>query len=161
MVDNRMIGPIVVLRQPALSDGHPHSVGESLSQGPGGDFHPGGFASLWVAGGLGAPLPESLQLIEREVVSGEMEEGVEKHGGVAGRQDEAIAVGPIRALRVVPQESIPESEGHGGGAHRRARVAGFRGLDGVDRQETDSVDAQLLQFRLITSVHHDGPPAPS
>ncbi len=44
--------------------GEPDGVAEALAEGPGGDLDPGGVADLGVTGGLGAPLPEGLEVFE-------------------------------------------------------------------------------------------------
>src|ERR1700686_2319895 len=71
-------------------DPHSNGVGESLTQGSGRHFDACGMAVLGMSGGVRAPLPELLQLIDRHVlVAGEMKQRVEQHRGVAGREYEA------------------------------------------------------------------------
>ena len=55
-----------------------------------------GRTSGW-PGGLAAELAEALELVDRHVlVAGQMEQRIEQHRAVAGRQHEAVAVGPVR-----------------------------------------------------------------
>ena len=65
------------------------------------------------------PLAEALQLLEREVVAGQVEDGVLEHRRVAGREDEAVAVRPARVGRVVPQHAPVEHVGQRRERHRR------------------------------------------
>jgi hypothetical protein len=59
------------------------------------------------------------------------------------RQNEAVAVEPLRVPGIMFEKLGPESVGHGSGAHRHAGMTGVRVLDSVDRQYSDGVDAQL------------------
>ena len=55
MVDDLVIGAVVMLGEPALGDRYPHPVGEALSQRPGGHLHAGRVPALGMAGCLRAP----------------------------------------------------------------------------------------------------------
>ena len=61
------------------------------------------------------------------------------------RQDEPVAVGPVRVGRGVAQEPRPQDVGHRRRAHRGAGMTGVRLLHGVDRQGPDRVDGQLVE----------------
>ena len=61
------------------------------------------------------PLAEALQLLEREVVAGEVQRRVLEDAGVAGGEDEPVAVRPVRVGRVVPHHA------RGRGRRRAAR----------------------------------------
>src|SRR3989441_5268916 len=50
---------------------------------------------LRVARRAAAPLAKLLQVLERQVVSGEVEHRVQQHAGVAGREHEAVAPEPV------------------------------------------------------------------
>ena len=87
-------------------------------------------------GRTGAELAEIAQLVEGDVlVAGEVEDGVEQHGAVPGREYAAIAVGPLR-LRAIELEDAREK-------HRRpighARMARLRRLHRVHGQGADGV----------------------
>jgi hypothetical protein len=45
---------------------------------------------------LAAPLPEALDLGERQVISREVQQRVQQRGAVTRRQHEAIAIEPLR-----------------------------------------------------------------
>src|SRR5579872_2371002 len=90
-------------------------------------------AEFRVAGGGGVELAELLDLLDAHaVVAGEVEQGVEQHGAVAGRQHETVAVWPAWVGSVEFVEARPECGGDVGHAHRHARVAGFGCLQGID-----------------------------
>src|SRR5262249_2833538 len=54
---------------------------------------------------------------------------------------------PLRIRRIVAEEPIPKDERHRRGAERQPGVSGLRLLDHVDREETESVDTLLVEFR--------------
>ena len=75
---------------------------------------------------------------------GEVEQRVEQHRGVPGREHEAVAVGPDRVGGVEAQEALPERVGDRRQRHRRPGMARVGLLDRVDRQRADRVDAELV-----------------
>jgi len=84
MVNHRVAGAVVAGRKVGLCQGHADGVAETLSQGAGGGLHPRGVPPLRVARGPAPPLAEAFQVVQGEVVAGEMEQGIEEHGAVAG-----------------------------------------------------------------------------
>ena len=130
--------------QAALRDGHADGVAEALAEGAGGGLHAGRDAVLRVARRARAELAEALQLLERQVVAGEVQHRVEQHAGVPGAEHEAVAVEPVGTGRGVPEEARPEDVGHGRGAHRGTGVTAVGLLDAVDGEGPDGVDGQLL-----------------
>ena len=107
---------------------------------------PGRHAELGVARRARAPLAEALQVVEREVVAGQVEERVEEHRGVAGREHEPVAVRPVGMGGGVAQEAGPERVRHGRHAHRRTGMPRVRLLDAVDGEGPDRVDRELVQL---------------
>src|SRR5690242_10333118 len=106
-----------------------------------------------------AELPERLDVIEsygrtmkrlvlcvHRLRLRQVQQRVKQHRGVAGRQDEAIAVGPKRIGGIEIQLLLPQVVSYGGNAHGRARMAGFRFLNRIDRQRTDRVYAQTVKL---------------
>ena len=95
---------------------------------------------LRVAGARAAELAEVADLVHRRVrVAGQVEQRVDQHRAVAGREHEAVAVGPVRVGRVELEEFGPQHRGDVGHAHRHARVARVGRLDRVHRQGADGV----------------------
>ena len=104
-------------------EGHADGVGDALSEGAGGGFDAGGAAELGVAGGEGAELAEALEVVDRDGVAGEVEQGVEEGGAVAAGEDEAVAVGPEGGGGGGVEMLEPEDGGDVGHAHGHAGVA--------------------------------------
>jgi hypothetical protein len=98
-------------------------------------------------------LPEAPQVVERQVVAGEVEQRVLEHRAVPVGKHEAVAVGPCRVRRVVAQELAPEDFGDLRHAHRHAGMAGFRLLDRVHGEDADGVD-HLFRGRRLRSIGH-------
>ncbi len=124
----------------ALGDGHADGVGQPLAERSGRGLDAGRVTVFGMAGRERAELAEALDLGDRHrLVAGEIEQRVDQHRAMAGRQHEAVAVGPGRIGRV---EFEVAREQHGrdvGRAHRQAGMAGLRLLDGVHRQRADGV----------------------
>ena len=144
---------IELRRQPPLGDGHPDRVGEALAERPGRRLDARRQAVLGMARGPRAPLPERLEVVEREVVAGQVEHRVQQHRGVPGAQDEAVAVRPVGVRRGVAEEARPERVGHRRRTHRRARMPRVRLLDAVDRQGPDGVDRQAVEVGADIGGH--------
>src|SRR5262249_60651865 len=72
---------------------------------------------------------------------------------MAVREDEAIAIGPDRILRIEAQDAIPDRIDQWRERHRRAGGSGFGLLHRVDRKRANGVDAQLIEFRIRQMVH--------
>jgi hypothetical protein len=87
-------------------------------------------------------LPEALDLVERKIVAGQVQQRVQQHRAVAVRDDEAIAVCPSRICRVVHEMPVPERDGDFGHSHRHAGMAALRRFDGVHCQSADRVRKQ-------------------
>ena len=146
VVEQLEAGPVEARGRGGLGDRHANGVGEALAQRPGGRLDAGGVTAFRVSGRARAELPEGLQVVERQAVAGQIEERVDQHAGVAGRQDEPVAAGPGGIGRGVAQVAGPERVGHRGHAHGGAGVARVRLLDGVHGQRPDRVDCQLVQL---------------
>ena len=127
--------------------GHSHAdgVAYSLTERAGRGLHAGCVAVLGVAGCPAFPLPELLQVIEREIVAGEIEHAVQQHRCVSRRQHESIAVQPIRVGRIVAKVLGPEHVCEWRERHWCAGMAGVRFLNGVHRENSDRVDAKVFQ----------------
>src|SRR4051794_5157511 len=94
-------------RLPPAGDGHADAVGEPLAERAAGRLDAAGPAVFGMPGAAAVELAETLDrfqrhgwLAERLILladrlhSGQVQKGVEQHRGVAGREHEAIAIGP-------------------------------------------------------------------
>ena len=155
-------GPVEVGGHPAAGDGHADAGGHALAERAGGGLDAAGPAVLRVAGAAAVQLAEALDRLQRHrrlaqglvvladrLHAGQVQQRVQQHRGVAGREHEAVAVGPDRVLRVEAQELLPQAVGHRRHGHRRARVPGVGRLHGVHRQRADRVDARQIEIVFI------------
>jgi hypothetical protein len=77
-------------------------------------------------------------------MAGEVQQRVEQHRAVPGREHETVAVGPARVGGIVFQEAGPQAGGGIGHAHRHAGMAGLRLLHRIHRQRADGVGHAAL-----------------
>ena len=138
-------GPVVSRGEPGFRHRHAHAVAETLAERTSSDFHARRVAAFRVTGRLAAPLAEPLQLVERQIVTGQMQQAVQQHRTVPRREHEAVAIEPVRIFRIVLQELRPQRVSHGGGAHRHAGMAGVGILHGIGGQKADGVDTEVFQ----------------
>ena len=85
-------------------------------------------------------------------IAGQMQQRVEQHRAVAGRQHEAVAVGPVRIGRVELQELREQHGGDVGHAHRHAGMAGLGLLDGIHGERADGVGHAVMGHARIGSL---------
>ena len=145
MVDNLLIGSIENSRQMTLRHGHAHRVAESLPQGARSGLHAGGMAVFGMAGGFAAPLAKVFNIFQTDLVTGQVKQAVKQHGGVAGRQHEAVAIHPCRVLGVMLQYPGPQHIGGGRQAHGCSGMPGICRLHGIHRQGSNGVDTQIIE----------------
>ncbi|MNT07003.1 hypothetical protein D3C72_1416910 [compost metagenome] len=130
-----------------FGDRHADGIGDALAERAGRRLDAGGVTIFRVAGGLGAHLAELLDVLDGHVlVACQIEQAVEEHRTVAGRQDEAVAVRPERVLRVEVQIPGEENGGDVGAAHRHAGVAGIGFFHRVHGEETDRIGHPVVFF---------------
>mmetsp|Transcript_60835 Transcript_60835/g.161167 ORF Transcript_60835/g.161167 Transcript_60835/m.161167 type:complete len:209 (+) Transcript_60835:2280-2906(+) len=125
--------------------GHADRVGDALAERAGGDLDASGDVVLRVAGRERAQLAELPQVVEREVVAGQVEHAVLERARVTVREHEAVAVGPLGVSRRVLHHLCPQLVRDWGAAHCGTRVARVGLLHHVRRQHTHQIDAPLLQ----------------
>ena len=131
VIDHVMAGAIEMRRQHLFGQREADRVGQALAERAGGGFHSRRLAGFRMAGGLRVQLAEALQLLHRQVETGQVQQRVLQHRAVSVGEHEAVAVGPLRVARVELQEIVPQHLGEVGHAHRHARMTGLRCLHGV------------------------------
>ena len=102
---------------------HPNPVAEALAERAGGGLDAVGHAVLGMSGRFASELAKLLDVVERKVVAGEIEQAVEEHRAVAGRQHETIAAEPLRISRVVAHEPREEQIADRRHRHRHSAMA--------------------------------------
>ena len=146
VVDDRVLVGVELVGQHPLRERHAHAVGEPLSEGAGRGLHAGRHPKLRMSRRLAAPLPKVLNLLQGQVVPRQVQETVEQHRRVPGREHESVPIRPLRKLRAVLQVPRPQHIGHRGQPHRRARMAALGGLHGIGRQKPNGVDALRVEI---------------
>ena len=131
VVEDRVRGGVETrpehLRRHRLSD----SVSHPLPERAGGGLDAGRVAILRVSRRLRAPLPETLEFVDRQGVTAEVEPRVQKHAPVPGRQNESIAVDPIGIERIVAKQITIEHGAKLRCPERQTQVTRGAGLDSV------------------------------
>ena len=95
MIHHLKAGPVVHSRKVLLRHRHAHSHANTLSQRSCGRFHAVCIAVFGVSGRPGVPLPEALQVVQRHIVPGEKQCGIEQCRCVSVRQHKAVPVRPL------------------------------------------------------------------
>ncbi len=148
VIHDLLAGPVEAFREQPFRDRHADGVSESLAERSGRDLHARRVPALRVSRRGRAPLPEILDVVERNTVAGQKQNRVEQHRGVTVGQDEAVAVRPVRIGRVVSKPARPQRVGRGRKRHRRPRVARFRFLNRVHGKRPNRVDAELVELEI-------------
>ena len=147
-VDELVVRPVVALGEEAIRDREADAVREALAERAGGRLDALGEEVLRMAGCPRLPLPEALQLLEREVVAGQVQRRVLEDAGVAGGEDEPVPVRPVGVGGVVAQDAPVEHVGERRQRHRGAGVPGVRLLHRIHGEGADRVDRALLDRRI-------------
>ena len=140
----------------------PTALAMPWPSGPVVDLDAEGVAVLRVAGGERAPLPEQLEVVQRQAVAGQEQLDVERQAGVPAAEHEPVAAEPGRVGRVVAQQPLEQQVGGRGQAHRGTGVAVAGRLDGIHGQTADHVDGELVVVGPLECVlgRSDSRPAP-
>ena len=123
MVDDRMAWTVELLSQERLSQRHANRVGESLTQRAGRGLDTGCDADLRMARRLGVQLTKVAQLIDRQVITGQVQQRVNQHRAMTVGQHKTITVGPGRINGVVTKVTREQCLRHLCHAHGCTRMA--------------------------------------
>jgi hypothetical protein len=141
-----VIDQIVAELRVQVTLGHRHADRhrQPLTQRAGRRLDAGKLEILRVARAGAAHLPEAGKVGHRRpVIAGEVEQRVDQHRTVPGRQDETIPVRPFRCLRIILQIAREQHRRGIRHPHRHPRMPAICRLDGVHRQSTDGVGKLL------------------
>ena len=135
----------------ALGHGHADRRGNALSEWSGGGFDTGRVPDFRMSGRFRMQLPEALDLVESQArCAGEIEQRIDQHRAMAGRQHEAVTVRPGR-IGGIELEHLREQHGrHIGGPHRQTGVARLGLLDRIHGQHADGIGEEDV---LLTINH--------
>src|SRR5512138_2134341 len=127
-------------------DRHPHAVGKSLPERTRRHLDAGGQSIFRMPRCLAAKLAEILNILQREVISRQMQQGIKQHRTMPTRKDEAVAPCPLRVARIVPQVTRPHRKRHRCRAHRKPRMPGVSFLNCIRGKEADGIDCLSLKI---------------
>ncbi len=139
VINNLVARAIKFVRQQLFSECHAYRIGHALPQRSSSRFHAGRITKFRVAGRFAMQLAKLFQIIQRNVISREVQQGIQQHGCMPVGQHEAVAPRPMRIRRIVAQITSPKNFGNIRHAHGRARMAGIRFLHGVHRQRANRI----------------------
>ncbi len=122
-----------------LGHGEADGIGQALTQRTGGGLDARGIAELRVTRGLAVQLAEILQVIDGQVVAGQVQQRIDQHRTMAVGQHEPVTVCPLRVGRTVLQMVAPEHFGDVRHAHRGTRVAAVGFLHGIHAEGADGI----------------------
>ena len=143
----RMIDDVVAVlgREMPLGNRHADGIAETLAERAGGGLDAGGDEILRMAGRRRAELAEFLDLVERHgLVAQQVQQRIDQHRAVAGREHEAVAVGPGRIGRIEFEHLREQHRRDVGGAHRQTGMARFGLFHRVHRERANGVGHAIV-----------------
>src|SRR5271170_2712519 len=129
-----------------LRDRHAHRLPKALTQRPSRHLDPIRVAIFRMPRRVRAILPELFQVGDRDLIAAQVQHAVEHRRGVPIRQHKAVAIGPLRVLWIVTHVLVKEQVDDRRVAQRGARMPAVCLLYGVDCEESQRIDRQLVQF---------------
>ncbi len=162
VVERRGAGSGVGVEQAArvaLAVGEAHRGSQTLAEGAGGDLHTGGVAVFGVAGDLGAPGAQGLDVVHFQAVTGEEQLQVQREGGVAGGEDKTVTAGPTVIAGIMAHDLLEQHVSNGGQGHGGAGVTVAHLLHGVCGEYTRGVHGAGVLFgpvQRLLKVRHGG-----
>src|SRR5450830_787131 len=139
VVDDVVAGTVELRRQDFFRQGEAHGVGQALAERTGGGFHARGVAVFRVTWSAAVQLTEVLQVVDRQVVAGQVQQRVDQHRAMAVGQHEAVTVGERRVARVVLQVITPQYFGNIRHTHGGTGMAAVGFLHGIHAEGTNGV----------------------
>ena len=139
VIDDVMARPVKGASEDFLRERHADSVCQALPQRSGCGFYGQFPFAFRMTGGPEPELPEVANLVHRQWITGKMQQAVQQHRAVAVRQDEAIAIPPLRVTGVVLHIIVPQYLGDIRHAHRHAGMPRVGGLDGIHTERANCI----------------------
>ncbi|RMP59518.1 hypothetical protein ALQ20_01151 [Pseudomonas syringae pv. atrofaciens] len=122
-----------------LGSSETDGVGKALTQRTGGGLDARRVTVFRVAGSTAVQLTEVFQVVDGQVVAGQVQQRVDQHRAVAVGHDEPVTVGKRRVCRVVFHIIAPKNLGDIRHAHGGTRMAAVGFLHGIHAEGTNSV----------------------
>ena len=146
MVDDVEARTVESVGEVCLGHGHTHGHREALPKRTRRSLDPRRMTVLGVTGAAAAQLTEGLEVIHGEIVTTQVEQGVEQHGCMTTRENEAVAVEPGRIGRVVTHVMAEQLVAHGRRAEWGSHVAVVRAFHGVDDEAPHRRDGLVVNW---------------
>ncbi len=165
VVEHREVRLVVACRKELLGHRHADRIAATLPERTSGRLHARGPPILRMTRRFAIELPEQLQVVDRQRRPAavlalvdrpdprQVDQAVKQHRRVPDRQHEAVAVRPVRIVRVEVHEALPDRVGDRRERHRCARMPGIRLLHRIHRERADRVDAELVDICTSAGVH--------
>ncbi len=136
VVEDLMFRRVEARRGHLAGDGHAHRVGDALPQRTRGALHARGLAEFGMSRREAVQAAELHHVIDGDGVAAQVQPGVEEHAAMPGRENEAVAVRPARALGIVNQGVAEQHGADFSGAQRQAEMTRGARMHGVDGKST-------------------------
>ncbi len=139
VIDDLVVFAVKLRCQRFLSNRKTYRVSDALTQRASSGFNTRRIAIFRVTCSFRMQLTEIFDVIDRKIVTGQVEQAVNQHGAVTIRQDETVAIHPVRVGWIMYHEIIPQYFGDICHTHWRTRVARFSLLYSIHAQCTDCI----------------------
>ena len=139
MIDHVEAGAVERRRQPFFRQRHADGIRQALAERASRGLDAEVRLVLGMSRSRRAQLPERLQVLDGQWVTGQVQQRVQQHRAVAVRNHEAVAVGPLRIAGIVAQVVAPQDLRDVGHAHRHAGMTGVGFLNRVHREGSDRI----------------------
>ena len=137
VIDDIEAVPVELRCQRQFGKRHADRIGQPLPERAGGGLDPRGHTDLRVTRRFRVKLSKRPQLVDRQVVAGQMQQCIEQHRAMAIGEYEAITIEPARLRRIVFEVTAPERDRDIGHPHRHPGMPGIRLLDRIHGKRPD------------------------
>ena len=134
VIHYRVARSIENARQMRLRHCHAQCIHESLSERACGRLDTRRKPVFGMPRRLASPLTKTDDLMERKVITAQMENRVKKHGGMTAREHEAVPVKPVGISGIIAQVVHPQFIRQRRQSHWRSRMAAVRLLHRIHRK---------------------------
>ena len=145
VIHNLVAGLVVDRAEVPLGHRHADAHRKALAQRTRRYLYPIGVTEFGMPRRPRMPLAKALQIVNRHLVPGKKQRGVKQGRSVPIRQDEAIAVRPLRSRRVVLHRFVKKKIGYRCTAQRRARMTALGLLHLVNSQQPQCVNRKFVE----------------
>ena len=123
-------------------------IADALAERAGGRLDAGCLVELGMPRCDRVQRAEFFHIVTGNRVAGKVQPAVEKHRAVARREHEAVAVQPLRRIRIVAHGLAEQHRTDLGAAKWKAEVAGVTGVDGIHGEATGFIGGLSERIRV-------------